>query len=157
MVLSDRYQNPASDKSPEYNLANNHTEGMSPDFKGILRSPDDGSHQLTFHEDFPRFTMGQSNNPPRNSNINNHIEESKITQNVNIYVDTRNPNNNSSQTSNNHNSCDPENPEIQTSKNKPILLSKTNLPRLAGMSQGTSINVLQRSANTPDNPPRVSV
>jgi hypothetical protein len=157
MVLSDRYQNPASDKSPKYTLATNQIEGLSPEFKGILRSPDNGIHQKSPDEDFSRFKMGQSNSYQQNSNINTLIEESKITQNVNIYVDTRNPNNSCSQTSNNHISCDPENPEIQTSKKKPILLSKTNLLPSAGMGQGTSINVLQKRANTVDSLPGVSV
>jgi hypothetical protein len=157
MVLSDRCQNPASDKSPKYTLATDQIEGLSPESKGILRFPDNGIHQKSPDQDVSRLMMGQSNSNQQNSNVNTHIEESKITQNVNIYVDTRNPNNSCSQTGNNHISCDPENPEIQTSKNRPILLSKTNLLPLAGMGQGTSINVLQKRANIPDSLPGVSV
>lgn len=157
MVLSERYQNPASYKSPKYTLAINQTEGLSPESKGILGSSDNVLHQKSPDDDFSRYKLGQSNSNNQNSNINTHIEESKITQNVNIYVDTRNPNNSVSQASNNHISCDPENPEIQTSKSRPILQSKTNLLPLGGMGQGTSINVLQKRANTLDNLPVVSV
>lgn len=157
MVLSDRYQNPASDKSTKSTFAINQLEGLSPESKGILSSPDNGFHQKSPDEDLSPLKMGQSNSNQQNSNINTHIEESKINQNVNIYVDTRNPNNSGSQTSNNHISCDPENPEIQTSKNRPILPSKTNLLPLLGLGQGTSINVLQKRADTLDSLPGVSV
>jgi hypothetical protein len=157
MVLSDRYENPASDKSPKYTFATNQIEGLSPESKGILSSPVNGFHQKSPDEDFSPLKMGQSNSNQQNSSINTHIEESKINQNVNIYLDTRNPNNSGIQTSNNHISCDPENPEIKTSKNRPNLLSKTNLLPLSGFCQGTSINVLQKRADILDSQPGVSV
>ena len=61
---------------------------------------------------------------------------------MNIYVETRNPITNPNQANNMNTSIDPENPEIQTSKKKPIILSKTSLSPLVGMDQGGSINLL---------------
>ena len=82
---------------------------------------------------------GQSNKNTGNYNNNTHSNEQRITQNVNIYVDTRNPNNNSNESRNNQNSSDPENPEIKTSKSRPIL-------------QSTPINVVRKRPTALESP-----
>jgi hypothetical protein len=151
-VISERCQKPACSKNTEYASVNNLSEALSRNSKGILGTPDDGSTIPTPNIDNSTFTTGQSNNAPRNFNRNTHSDESKITQNVNIYVDSRTPNNNSHQPKSSHNSIDPENPEMQTSKSKPILVSKTSLPQIIGMGQSTSINVIRQRHNSPVDP-----
>jgi hypothetical protein len=158
MVISERYQKSVSDKSSTLTPAVNQIEIEVPRFQVITNGCDNrGMLEPYLRNGSPSTNAptGQSNNNARDYNNITHIDEPRITQNVNIYVDTRNANNNSNQNRDNHSSIDPEGSEMQTSKSKPILLSKTNVPQITGTGQTTPINVLCKRPCAPNNP-RVS-
>jgi hypothetical protein len=158
MVISERYQKSVSDKSSRLTPAVNQIERELPRFQVITNESDNGGMLEPYLRNGSPYTnapTGQSNKNERDYNNNTHIDEPRITQNVNIYVDTRNANNDSNQNRENHNYIDPEGPKMQTSKSKPILLSKTNVPQTTGTGQTTPINVLCKRPTAPNNP-RVS-
>jgi hypothetical protein len=101
-------------------------------------------------------TVSTETTKPINYNEKLHIDDSKITQNVNIFVDTRTPGINDSQISANYECRDPEvGQEMQSSNGKEIVLTKTSLPAIRVGFRNTSINVL-RPFPSRENPPSLN-
>ena len=92
-----------------------------------------------------------------NYNKNLHIDESKIIQHVNIYVDNRPPVINGSHVGSFQDISDPEvGQEMQSSKSKGIVLTNSNLPVIREGLPRTFTSVLRKCPSGDNNAPSLN-
>jgi hypothetical protein len=116
----------------------------------------DRNRKSTNYEMIEERIVPNEKTKPMNYNKNLYNDDSKITQNVNIFVDTRAPGINNSHISANYECSDPKiGQEMQSSNGKGIVLTKTSLPAIRVGFHNNSINVL-RPFPSGENPPSLN-